>query len=367
MTARICAALHITRPWRRDCASKLSPTPSTSFIAGVSRAGSTLYTPRDGIVSLAMPLTTIRDAITVAGADADDLRQNSPFAGALTEPERRRVLARGLAECSRRSSRTYFAAAAEVTGEEEFVVIGSQADIWKHQTPLSTLLVSMEVDIYPRHAPEAAIQIDGSLGDGSPFHSSFGYYAHGVGPVTAKAPLGWQTRLVRREIPRRVAAKHTAVAWCLEIHDLVLSKCAAAAHARLGVCEGSNRCGSHRHRGPIHAYRRPARRRARARSCGENAARHYRIAEDTGRTDGNLRSPRCLTREPAESDAWVDSRRAYCLSECALCWKFACAAISGVWPRKMLNGRHPTQLSYSGALSMMSPLIGRQESCVACF
>jgi hypothetical protein len=42
---------------------------------------------------LAMPLTAIRDAITAAGADADDLRQNSPFAGSLTEPERRRVLA----------------------------------------------------------------------------------------------------------------------------------------------------------------------------------------------------------------------------------------------------------------------------------
>jgi hypothetical protein len=42
---------------------------------------------------LAMPLTSIRDAITAAGVDADDLRQNSPFAGALTEPERRRVLA----------------------------------------------------------------------------------------------------------------------------------------------------------------------------------------------------------------------------------------------------------------------------------
>jgi hypothetical protein len=119
------------------------------------------------------------------------------------------------------------AAAAEVTGEDEFVVIGSQAILGSIAAPPSALLVSMEVDIYPRHAPEAAIQIDGSLGDGSPFHSSFGYYAHGVGPVTAKAPLGWQARLVRREIPRRVVAKHTAVAWCLEIHDLVLSKCAA--------------------------------------------------------------------------------------------------------------------------------------------
>ncbi len=42
---------------------------------------------------LAMPLTGIRDAITAASTEADDMRQNSPFAGALTEPERRRILA----------------------------------------------------------------------------------------------------------------------------------------------------------------------------------------------------------------------------------------------------------------------------------
>jgi hypothetical protein len=90
------------------------------------------------------------------------------------------------------------AAAAAVTGEEEFVVIGSQAILGSVAMPPPALLVSMEVDIYPRHAPEAAIQIDGSLGDGSPFHNSFGYYAHGVAPRTAKAPAGWQDRLVRR-------------------------------------------------------------------------------------------------------------------------------------------------------------------------
>jgi hypothetical protein len=119
------------------------------------------------------------------------------------------------------------AAAAALTGEEEFVVVGSQAILGSVAKPPPTLLASMEVDIYPRHAPDAAIQIDRSLGDGSPFHNSFGYYAHGVGPLTAKAPAGWQDRLVRREIPRRVASERKAIAWCLEIHDLVLSKCAA--------------------------------------------------------------------------------------------------------------------------------------------
>jgi hypothetical protein len=42
---------------------------------------------------LAMPLKEIREAITARGTDADDLRQNSPFAGVLSEPQRRRILA----------------------------------------------------------------------------------------------------------------------------------------------------------------------------------------------------------------------------------------------------------------------------------
>ena len=85
----------------------------------------------------------------------------------------------------------------------------------------------MEADIYPLHRPEQADEIDGSLGDGSQFHVTHGYYAHGVGPETAKAPAGWQERLVRVPIPSRLLSNREPVAWCLEIHDLVLSKLAA--------------------------------------------------------------------------------------------------------------------------------------------
>jgi hypothetical protein len=119
------------------------------------------------------------------------------------------------------------AAAAEVTGQDEFVVIGSQAILGTYNQPPASLLVSLEADIYPLHLPDAAAEVDGALGDGSQFHAAFGYYAHGVGPETAKAPVGWQSRLVRREIPRRVASKQRPIAWCLEVHDLVLSKCVA--------------------------------------------------------------------------------------------------------------------------------------------
>ena len=119
------------------------------------------------------------------------------------------------------------AAAAEVTGQDEFVVIGSQAILGSVGQPPPSLLQSLEADIYPLRDPAAADLIDGALGDGSPFHLAFGYYAHGVGPETAKAPTGWQDRLVRRTIPPRVASTRTAVAWCLEVHDLVSSKCVA--------------------------------------------------------------------------------------------------------------------------------------------
>lgn len=139
------------------------------------------------------------------------------------------------------------AAAAEVTGQDEFVVIGSQAILGSVAKPPEALLHSLEVDIYPLRDPGSADAIDGALGDGSQFHLAFGYYAHGVGPETAKAPRGWQARLVRHEIPRRVGSKRNAVAWCLEVHDLVLSKCVAgrerdweyvAEALKAGVVEG---------------------------------------------------------------------------------------------------------------------------------
>lgn len=119
------------------------------------------------------------------------------------------------------------AAAANVVGEDEFVVIGSQAILGSNPDAPESLLRSMEVDLFPKHSPERAIEIDGSLGDGSPFHEAYGYYAHGVGPETAKAPSGWEERLIRKEIPTRLHSKRNPVAYFIEAHDLVLAKCVA--------------------------------------------------------------------------------------------------------------------------------------------
>lgn len=118
-------------------------------------------------------------------------------------------------------------AAANVVDEDEFVVVGSQAVLGSYPDAPEPLLQSMEADLYPRKSPEKAEAIDGALGDGSQFHRTFGYYAHGVGPETAKAPEGWEARLVSVPVAPRPGSGRSAVALCLEVHDLVLAKCAA--------------------------------------------------------------------------------------------------------------------------------------------
>jgi len=114
-------------------------------------------------------------------------------------------------------------AAAVVADDQELVVINSQAILGQFPDAPDELLVSREAHVYPRNHPERAIEIDGSLGDGSYFDATFGYYAHAVGPETATLPAGWEKRLVA------VQNENTggATGWCLEIHDLLLSKCAA--------------------------------------------------------------------------------------------------------------------------------------------
>jgi predicted NBD/HSP70 family sugar kinase len=82
------------------------------------------------------------------------------------------------------------AAAANVLSDDEVVVIGSQAILGSTSAVPDSMLVSMEADIDPARHPERAIEVDGALRDRSPFHRQFGYYAHGVGPETAKAPAG---------------------------------------------------------------------------------------------------------------------------------------------------------------------------------
>jgi hypothetical protein len=114
-------------------------------------------------------------------------------------------------------------AAAEIAGDRDIVVVGSQAILGTHPNAPDVFLRSREADVYPRNKPGEAAAIDANMGDLSLFDATFGYYAHGVGPETAKAPRGWEQRLV----PIRSENTGGATGWCLEVHDLLLAKCAA--------------------------------------------------------------------------------------------------------------------------------------------
>jgi hypothetical protein len=94
------------------------------------------------------------------------------------------------------------AAAVEISGEPEIVVIGSQAILGSVEEPPAVLLESMEVDVYPLGDPEKAIEIEAALGEGSSFQGLYGYYAHGVGPETMKGPAGWRDRGIASQIAR---------------------------------------------------------------------------------------------------------------------------------------------------------------------
>lgn len=126
-------------------------------------------------------------------------------------------------------------AAGAILGENDLLVIGSQA---LHASVPADLppeaARSVEADIAALDDPdqEKADLIDGAIGEASIFHETFGYYAQGVTQSTAVLPQGWQDRLVRYETP----GTNGVVAWCLEVHDLWISKAVALRPKDIEFC-----------------------------------------------------------------------------------------------------------------------------------
>lgn len=114
-------------------------------------------------------------------------------------------------------------AAGAITGADEIIVIGSQSILGAVPDAPPSLLRSCEADVFTLRDPKDADLIDGSIGEGSPFHETFGYYAQGVWLDTAVLPAGWMERLVeiRNDNTRQVTAR------CLDPHDLAVSKLVA--------------------------------------------------------------------------------------------------------------------------------------------
>lgn len=114
-------------------------------------------------------------------------------------------------------------AAGAIAEADELVIICSQAILGSFEEPPKELLSSIEVDLYPIPEVEKADLIDGSIGEESPFHETYGYYAHGVGPETAVLPENWKDRLVMISNANTRGVK----GYCLHPIDIAVSKLAA--------------------------------------------------------------------------------------------------------------------------------------------
>jgi hypothetical protein len=125
-------------------------------------------------------------------------------------------------------------AAARIADDPHILVIGSQSILGsfdEDELP-EVAWVSTEADLAFLEDPDAkkADSVDGALGELSPFHLEFDYYAQGVEVTTAVLPDGWRERVVAFT----ALSAEPAAAVCLDPYDLVISKLAAMREKDLG-------------------------------------------------------------------------------------------------------------------------------------
>jgi hypothetical protein len=114
-------------------------------------------------------------------------------------------------------------AACDVSGDDEVYVFGSQAILGQYPDAPDSLRQSAEADIAPVTAVDMVDVIDAQLGELSRFHEAYGFYVHGVSIDAAVLPTGWQNRAIK---VRNDNTRHNT-GWCLEAHDLAISKLVA--------------------------------------------------------------------------------------------------------------------------------------------
>jgi hypothetical protein len=110
-------------------------------------------------------------------------------------------------------------AAGKLTGEKQFVIIGSQSLHGMYPNLADDILRSFEVDLVVKQNPDRTEWLN-FIGQDSEFHETHGYYADPVDESTAMLPKGWKGRLVNLPPgdPEGVRG------LCLDPHDLAIAK-----------------------------------------------------------------------------------------------------------------------------------------------
>jgi len=110
-------------------------------------------------------------------------------------------------------------AAGRITGEKQFIIIGSQSLHGKYPDLPDDLVKSFEVDLIALKKADRTEWLE-VIGAYSPFHESFGYYADPVDHKTATLPKGWKDRLVNLPPGDTDGVR----GLCLDPHDLAIAK-----------------------------------------------------------------------------------------------------------------------------------------------
>jgi hypothetical protein len=113
-------------------------------------------------------------------------------------------------------------AAGRITGEQQFIIIGSQSLHGKYPDLADDIVRSIEVDLIAKGDP-AKTDLLNVIGVDSDFHDQFGYYADPVDHTTATLPKGWKGRLVNLPAGDTDGVR----GLCLDPHDLAIAKYAA--------------------------------------------------------------------------------------------------------------------------------------------
>ncbi|MBK8999102.1 MAG: hypothetical protein IPM35_25545 [Myxococcales bacterium] len=110
-------------------------------------------------------------------------------------------------------------AAGRITGAKQLIVIGSQSLHGKHPDLADELVASAEADLIAKDREHRTEWLN-AIGQDSPFHAEFGYYADPVEEGTATLPAGWRGRLVNLAPGDSGGVR----GLCLDPHDLAISK-----------------------------------------------------------------------------------------------------------------------------------------------
>lgn len=114
--------------------------------------------------------------------------------------------------------RRLFAQARKLSGETDYVVLGSLAALGHSTEVPPRMAMSLDVDAYGKSDPPRIFELAAALGQGSAFENEHGYYLDPTSPKVATLPEGWEERLIRIELEPGLAA------WFLEPNDAAVSK-----------------------------------------------------------------------------------------------------------------------------------------------